>query len=114
MEETRTEADFLSDFLEPFHFELERRQEMIDAALARRFGGRRDGSVVDVAGGGAVVDRAKYTHLRRSRGARARHTHTRGRQRYDERHERSVGWGAHETVVFSVRDRRTARAAGTY
>lgn len=48
-----TEADFLSDFLQAFHLGLERRQEMIDGALARRFGAR-DRPVVD----GRVADEA--------------------------------------------------------
>lgn len=65
----RTQTDFLSDFLEPFHFELQRCQEMVDGTLARRFGSRGQGSVVgygNVAGGDAVVDvcrAAEYTHL---------------------------------------------------
>jgi len=65
---THTQADFLSDFLEPFHFELERRQEMVDGTLTRRFGGYRDGSVGDDGVAGEVVvdvdrARAEYTHL---------------------------------------------------
>lgn len=48
-----TQAHFLSDFLQAFHLGLERRQEMIDGTLARRFGAR-DRSVV----GGRVADEA--------------------------------------------------------
>lgn len=48
-----TQAHFLSDFLQAFHLGLERRQEIVDGALARRFGAR-DRSVV----GGRVADEA--------------------------------------------------------
>jgi len=59
---THTQADFLADFLETFHFELERGQEMVYGTLTRRFGSYSDGPADDdvVA---AVVGVAQYTHL---------------------------------------------------
>lgn len=65
---SRTQTDFLSDFLKPFHFELERCQKVVDGTLARRFGCRGQGSVVDDdnVAGVAVVNvcrAAEYTHL---------------------------------------------------
>jgi len=58
---SHTQADFLADFLETFHFELERRQEMVYGTLARRFGSYSDGPADDVVA--AVIGVAQNTHL---------------------------------------------------
>lgn len=98
----RTQTDFLSDFLQPFHFELERRQKVVHGTLARWFGRRGQGSVVGdhngVAGVPVVyVGRAEYTHLT-------------GFQLYRE--DTTIGTtGARVTVTGTIRrGERTQRA----
>jgi len=65
---THTQADFLADFLETFHFELERCQEMVYGTLTRRFGSYSDGPAEADDVVAAVVGVAQYTHLAGFRG----------------------------------------------
>ena len=78
---THTQANFLADFLQPFHFELERCQKMVYGTLTQRFGGYSDGpaEVDDVVA--AVVGVAQYTHLAGFRGCAMISYNTKWRRR---------------------------------